>query len=98
QPAGDAVAQILAVGVEADPDRPLQGFETLDCRHQFHAVVGGQLLATGNLLLDGSVAQYCAPAAWARIAAARAVGKDFDVWLLQRVTSFETPANAGSSG
>ena len=40
-PAGDAAAQILRVGVEIDRRRPLQRLQRRDRRHQLHAVVGG---------------------------------------------------------
>ena len=47
-PLRDAVAQILAVGMELTVARPLQRFERLDRRHQLHAVVGGRLGSPPN--------------------------------------------------
>src|SRR5947207_9642643 len=78
-PFGDAVAQILTVAVEPDPARPLQRFETGDCRHHFHAVVGCLRVVAAQFLLDLTITQYRSPAARARIAAAGAVGEDLDI-------------------
>src|SRR5581483_7668491 len=78
QPAGDAVAHILAVGVERHPARPRQRLQPGDRRRQLHAVVGGRRLAAGQILLDPAIAQDRRPAARAGIAAAGAVGEDFD--------------------
>src|SRR5579883_457765 len=77
-PARDAIAQILAVGVDADAAGALQRFQRGDRRHHLHAVVGGLVGAARQLLLDGAVAQDGAPAAWPRIAAAGSVGEDVD--------------------
>src|SRR5262249_5226409 len=49
-PRQDAVAQVLAVGVNVDETGPLERFERRDRRHQFHAVVGGVSLATLQFL------------------------------------------------
>ena len=46
----DAVAQILAVGVEVDRAGPLERLQRRDRRHQLHAVVGGVRLAALDLL------------------------------------------------
>ena len=75
---------ILAVGVEHDPARPLQRLERGDRRRQLHAVVGGRRLAAAQLALDRAIAQDRAPAARARVAAAGAVGEDFDLGRGQR--------------
>ena len=50
-PAHDAVAQVLAVGVNVDHARPLERFQRRDRRHQLHAVVGRERLAALELLL-----------------------------------------------
>ena len=65
-PLGDAVADVDAVGVEADPARPLQRLERRDRGEQLHPVVGGQRLAAGQLLLARARADHRAPAARAR--------------------------------
>ena len=83
----DAVAQILAVGVQIDPARPLQRFERGDRRHQLHAVVGGVRLAAFELLLVIAEGQDRAPAARAGIARAGAVGVDDDVRQLRSFTA-----------
>src|SRR5205809_7710376 len=46
-PAGDAVADVDAVGGQADATRLLERVEGLDRRLQLHAVVGGQRFAAG---------------------------------------------------
>src|SRR6202023_4347030 len=77
-PAGDALTDILAVGVEIDGARLLQGFERRDRRHQLHAVVGGMRLAALQFLFDIAEFQDRAPAARTGIARASAVGVDGD--------------------
>ena len=77
-PLGDALAQILAVGEQADPARPLQRLQRGDRRHQLHAVVGGQPLAAGQLAPLALPGQDRTPAAGAGIAAAGTVGVDQD--------------------
>src|SRR4051794_8992238 len=77
-PAGDALADILAVGIEVDAARLLQRLQRRDRRHQLHAVVGGVRLKTLQFLFDLAEFQDRAPAAWAWIAGAGAVGMDGD--------------------
>ena len=77
-PAGDALMDILAVGVEIDGARLLQGFQRRDRRHQFHAVVGGMRLAALQFFFDLAEFQDRAPAARPRIARAGAVGVNGD--------------------
>jgi hypothetical protein len=76
--------KILAVGMEAHLDRPLQALQRHDRRHQLHAVVGGQPLATVDVLLVLAVTQHHAPAARSGIAAARVVGEDIDTFSADR--------------
>ena len=59
-PARDAAAQILRVGVQIDVARALQRLQRCDRRHQLHAVVGGERLAAAELL------DRCAAAAGSR--------------------------------
>src|SRR6266404_2256528 len=75
-PAGDALADILAVGGEVDHAGFLERFQRRDRRHQFHAVVGGVRLAALQFLLGVAEFQDRAPAAGAGIARAGAVGEN----------------------
>src|SRR5262249_11469427 len=76
-PARHAAAQVHAVGVQVHLDRSSQALEGLDRRHQLHPVISGRPGITAvELLLASAVAQDRAPAARARVAAARAVGAD----------------------
>src|SRR6267142_6788741 len=73
-PRHDAVAQILAVGVNIDETRPLERFERCDRGHQFHAIVGGVRFAALQLLLTVAEGEDRAPAARTRIARAGPTG------------------------
>src|SRR3974390_1516771 len=75
-PAGDALTQILAIGVEVDQARLPERFERGDRRHQFHAVVGGVRLAALQFLFYISEFQNRAPSAGTRVARTCAVGMD----------------------
>ena len=75
-PAGDALTDILAVGLEIDRAGLFQRLQRRDRRHQLHAVVGGVGLAALHLFLDVAEFENGAPAAWAWIARAGAVGVD----------------------
>src|SRR5450756_1389697 len=66
-PTHDAVAQVLAVGVNIDHAGPLERLQRRDRRHQFHSVIGGVRLAALELLLVVAESQNCAPAARPRI-------------------------------
>src|ERR1700733_1615893 len=77
-PAGDALTDILAVGVEVDRTGFFERLQRRDRRHQFHAVVGGVGLAALHLFLDVAEFENGAPAARARITRAGAVGVDDD--------------------
>src|SRR5262249_25667041 len=78
EPTSDSVTNILAVGIEPYPTRPLQRLARRDGRHQLHSVVGCHGLGAGESPLDTAVAQDGAPTSRSRIAAAGAVGEDFD--------------------
>src|SRR5262249_39654166 len=86
-PAGDALPDILAVGVEIDGARLLQRFERRDRRHQFHLVVGGVALAAVELFFLVAELQDRAPAAGPWISRARTVGIDRDIGTLAHATS-----------
>jgi len=75
-PLGDALADVLRVGMEDDRARLGQGFQRHDRAHQLHAVVGGGWVAAGNLALAAIAAQQCAPATGPGIAEAGAIGVD----------------------
>ena len=57
----DAAPDILRIGEEVDRARPLQRLERLDRRLQLHAVVGGQRLAAGQLLLARRLTEQSPP-------------------------------------
>src|SRR5205085_195953 len=86
-PAGDAVPDILTVGVKPDPARLLQGLKPFDRCHQLHSIIGRQGLAPGKLALLGAHPQQRRPAARPGIAAAGAVREDLDEWKLGQATS-----------
>src|SRR5712691_2276149 len=69
-PAGDAAAQILAVGVEVDAAGPLERLERGDRRHQLHPIVGRMRVAALDLLLVVVPGEDRAPPARPRIARA----------------------------
>src|SRR3954451_19309553 len=77
-PAGDALTDILAVGIEIDAARLLQRLQRRDRRHQLHAVVGGVRLKALQFLLGFAEFQDRTPAARAGIAGTGAVGMDGD--------------------
>ena len=86
-PAGDAVSNVDAVRMQRDAAGALERFQPFDGPHQFHAVVGGQRLAAGKLALLGADAQQRAPAAWAGIPAAGAIGEYLDFGQVVQATS-----------
>src|SRR5215207_8071672 len=75
-PRGDAEPDVLRVGVEIDGARARQRLERLDRGGELHAVVGGQRLAAGELLLAALEQEQRGPAARPRIPRAGAVGVD----------------------
>ena len=77
-PLGDAVAQVDAVGEQVDLDRPLQRLQGTDRRHQFHAVVGSEVFAAGQLAIGALPAEDGPPAARAGIAAAPTISMNDD--------------------
>src|SRR5690606_13999765 len=89
QPLGDALADILGIGGELDPARPLQALQCPDGRHQLHAVVGGLRLGTGQGLLPALVPQQRAPATGAGIAAAGAITEYLDAGQHPKVSRSE---------
>src|SRR5262249_59028082 len=66
-PRHDAVAQILAVGVDVDEARALERLDGRDRRHQLHPVVGGGGLAALDLFFVDAGDEDRAPAARTRI-------------------------------
>src|SRR5262245_5741232 len=85
-PAGDALANILAVGGEVDDAGFLQRLQRGDRRHQLHAVVGGVRLAALQFLLDLAEPEDRAPAAGTGISGAGAVGEDRHMRLFAHAT------------
>ena len=82
-PFGDAVAQVLAVAVEPHPARPLQRLQARHRSRHFHPVVGRVGLEAAQFPLGPAIAQDRGPAAGTRVAAAGAIGKDFDLGQLR---------------
>src|SRR5258708_13328433 len=62
-PRENAVAQVLAVGVNVHETGALECFQRRDCGHQFHAVVSGVSLAALHLLLLIAKAEDAPPSA-----------------------------------
>src|SRR4029079_18393671 len=81
-PAGDAAAEIVRVGIELHVGRRLQRIERLDRGDQLHAVIGGHLLAAFDLLAMRTGCEDRAPTAGPRIAGTGAVGMDHHLWPL----------------
>ena len=76
QPFGDAFFHVLRVGRDRNFARALQGFERLNRRHEFHAVVGSFALGAVEFLFVIVLAQNRAPTPGAGVAAAGPVGED----------------------
>src|SRR3546814_17381321 len=53
-----------------------EGAQSLDRRHQFHAVVGGIAFAAGQFLFMLAITDDCSPTAPARIALAGPIGEN----------------------
>src|SRR5690242_11287945 len=77
-PPRDAVANVNTVGMELHTAGTLESLESTDCGQQFHAVVGRQRFAAGQLALLVAHAQKRRPTARTGVSAARSVGKDLD--------------------
>src|SRR6185369_2408029 len=80
-PTHDAIAQVLAVGVDVDRTRPLERLQRRDRRHQLHAIVGGMLFPAHQLFRLIAERENRAPAAGTGITRAGAVGMDRDALL-----------------
>src|SRR5215472_11295431 len=66
--------------MDVDDARTLECLESRDCRHQLHAIVGGEGLAALQLLLAVAVKEDRAPAAGAGITGTGAVRVDAALW------------------
>src|SRR3546814_1260653 len=62
-----AILHIIAVGRHNDVTRAGEGAQSLDRRHQFHAVVGGIAFPAGQFLFMLAISDACSPHATARI-------------------------------
>src|SRR5262249_52978954 len=80
-PGGDAVAQILAVGVDIDQAGPLERLERGNRCQQLHAIVGRVRLAAFQFLAVIAERENRPPSARTGIAGASAVGVDDNVRL-----------------
>src|SRR5277367_1151502 len=85
-PAGNALAHILAVGDEIDGAGLFQRLQRRDRRHQLHAVVGGVRLAALQFLFGIAEFEDRAPAAGPGISRAGAVGEHRHVGRLAHAT------------
>src|SRR3546814_12192204 len=71
------ILHIIAVGRHNDMAGAGEGAQSLDRRHQFHAVVGGIAFAAGQFLFMLAITDDCSPTATARIRSEeRRVGKE----------------------
>ena len=78
----NSIDEVARIAVECYTARVFQGFKCLDCRGQFHAVIGCLGFASRQLAFPAPAAQNAAPSARARIAGTRAVGERKDIRLL----------------
>src|SRR5258706_440852 len=77
-PLGDALLDVLRIGIELHSARALERLERADHRGELHAVVGGGCLAAPELFFGIFKAKEDAPSARTRVAAAGAVAVDLD--------------------
>ncbi len=76
-PAGDALTHILAVGAQDHVAGLFQRFQRHNCRHQLHAIIGGEPVTGAEQFFVLAVAQNRAVAAGTWIAKAGSVGEYF---------------------
>ncbi len=74
-----AIAEVLTIGVQIDPARPLERFKRGNGGHQLHAIVGGVCLTAFELFLVVAEGEDRAPAARAGIARTGAVSMNDDM-------------------
>src|SRR5258706_12563144 len=77
-PLGDALLDVLRIGIELHSARALERLERADHRGELHAVVGGGRLAAPELFFGIFKTKEDAPSARTRVAAAGAVAVDLD--------------------
>jgi len=77
-PLGDAFAKVLAICIEMNGESFLDGFNTFDGGHQFHAVIGGIRFTTGEFFFMVFIAKNGTPTTGSWISLARAVCKNFN--------------------
>src|SRR3546814_9336574 len=70
------ILHIIAVGRHNDMAGAGEGAQSLDRRHQFHAVVGGIAFAAGQFLFMLAITDDCPPTATARIALPGPIGEN----------------------
>jgi hypothetical protein len=78
-PAGDPVADVIAVGVKLDPARLGKRLEPFDRSNKLHAIIGRQGLAAGDFAFLVAHSKERGPAPGTGVSAARTVGEDLDV-------------------
>ena len=79
-PLGDAVHDVLGVGVQHDAAWALERIQGFNRSHHFHAIVGGLGFAAMQRLAVLAGNQQRTPATRARITSAGAVGIDLNSW------------------
>ena len=73
-PFGDTFSHVFTVQVQRDVARLFKGSQCFNHGRQLHAVVGGAQLAPKDFFFNAALTEQRAPAAWARVAFAGAVG------------------------
>src|SRR5262245_28430748 len=98
-PLGNALLDVLRIGMEPDPARALERLEGADHRHELHAVVGRRRLAATGLFFLILVSKNKTPSSRPGIPPAGAVGKDFHELIAHGACAFAaTPARRPRGG
>lgn len=79
QPFGDALLDILGIGVKCYTAGFFQGFQSADGGHQFHPVIGGETFAAGQFFFGRAVKQERTPPTRTGIAGTGAIGMYFNL-------------------
>ena len=79
-PARNAAAQILRIGMQIDVAGPAQSFQRRNGGQQFHAIIRRQLFAARQFALVRIIDQNRTPAAGTGISRTCAIGPDLDAF------------------
>lgn len=77
-PLGDALPEILGVGVQIYNARLLERSKRLNRRLELHLIIGGSGVSTGYLFVLTLEPENRAPPSWPRVSGARSVGVDLN--------------------